>query len=99
MEAAEALKAMEAIKTFIETKKKEYRSVDQKNWTSNFVKELEGVIKSTEPKIEKKPTEPLIYKKYKQMEAEYKSQGKSLLGAGFNTEAQRHAEFIPDFFD
>jgi len=99
MDSNRMAETMTAIEAFIEKKKKECRNIDRKNWTSNFVKELEGVIKSTEPKVEKKPTEPLIYKKYKQMEAEYKSQGKSLLGAEFNTEAQRHAKFIPNFFD
>ena len=88
------------LKEWIETELADYQTVYTITRRMSFLRELKNKVEEWEnPKEEDKPNEPLKYKKYAEAERDFEAQGKSTVSHEFNTEMQRHAKYIPDFFE
>ena len=91
---------IELVKEWVEQELADYQKVYTITRRMSFLRELQSKIDEWEnPQEEDKPTEPLKYKKYEEAERDFAAQGKSTIGYEFNAEMQRHAKYIPDFFE
>ena len=90
---------IELVKEWVETELADYQKVYTMSRRMSFLRELKLKIDEWENPKEEKPTEPLKYKKYAEAERDFEAQGKSTIGHEFNAEMQRHAKYIPDFFE